>query len=129
MGKKLFYKIAAVVIGLVFIGAGVSENRHISRLKRFGSRAEVIPPESYTDHNHNGSHTYTAEISFKTSSGDLVKLKHSMPEAALESMKASHPVTVYYDPKDPSDFVFAQDSSDWWMPLLGAGFIVAAVFI
>ncbi len=129
MGKKLLYKILAVVIGLVFIGAGISENRHISRLKRFGSPAEVIPPDGYTDHNHNGSHTYTADISFKTGSGELMRQNHSMPEAALESMKAHQPVTVYYDPKDPSDFVFAQDSTDWWMPLLGAGFLVAAFFI
>ena len=129
MGKKFFYKVAAVLIGLVFIGAGISENRHISRLKRFGSPAEVIPPESYTDHSHSGSHTYTAEISFKTTAGELVKVKHAMPEAALDSMKARQPVTIYYDPRDPSDFVFAQDETDWWMPLLGGGFIVAAVFI
>ncbi|MEO5687408.1 MAG: DUF3592 domain-containing protein [Burkholderiaceae bacterium] len=129
MSKKLLYKILAVVIGLVFIGTGFSESRHISRLKRFGSQAEVIPPESYTDHSHNGSHTFTAEITFKTASGDIVRQKHSMPEAALESMKARQPVTVFYDSKDPSDFVFAQDSTDWWMPLLGGGFIVAAFFI
>jgi hypothetical protein len=129
MSSKLIYKALAVVVGLVFIGAGFSESRHISRLKRFGIQAEVIPPDSYIDHSRNGTHTYTAEISFKTTSGQLVTQKHSMPAAALDSMKAHQPVTVYYDAKDPGDFVFAQDSADWWMSLLGAGFVVAAFFI
>ena len=129
MSKKLIYKALAVIVGLVFIGAGLSESRHISRLKRFGIQAQVIPPDSYVDHSRNGTHTYTAEISFKTTSGQLVALKHSMPEAALDSMKANRPVIVFYDPKDPGDFVFAQDSTEWLMPLLGAGFIVAAFFI
>ena len=126
MSKKLAYRILAVVAGLVFVCMGVSENRHVSRLKRFGVAAVVIPPDSYTDHSQNGSHTYTAEISFKTGDNVTVTSKHSLPSAALESMKAHQTVTVYYDPRDPSDFVFAQDETHWWMPALGVAFVVGA---
>ena len=129
MNKKLLYKILAVVAGFVFIVAGINENRHISRLKRFGIAAEVIPPGSYTDHSQNGTHTYTADITFKTSDNSTVTEKHSLPSAALESMKAHQPVTVYYDPHDPSDFVFAQDDTNWWMPLLGVAFVIGAFIL
>ena len=126
MSKGTLYQILAVVAGVIFIGAGISENRHISRLKRFGTAAVVIPPDKYTDHSKNGSHTYTADISFKLADGSPVTVRHSLPSEALEAMKADRPVTVYYDARDATDFVFEQDSTHYWMPALGVFFLVAA---
>ena len=127
MNKTTLYPILAVIAGIVFIGAGISENRHVSRLKRFGTAAIVIPPESYIDHTKNGLHTYTADISFKTAEGGTISGKHSLPSEALDAMKADRPVTVYYDPREPTDFVFEQDSATYWMPALGAMFLVGAL--
>jgi hypothetical protein len=129
MNKKLLYKILAVIAGLVFVCTGISDNRHISRLKRYGVAAVVIPPDSYVDHSQNGSHTYTAEISFKTSDNVAVTVKHSLPSEALDSMKAHRPVTIYYDPKDPTDLVFAQDKANWWLPIFGVLLAVGAVVL
>ena len=126
MNKKFVYKILALLAGVVFLGAGLSENHRISRLKRFGTSAVVIPPDTYMDHRRNGSHTYTAEIAFKLPSGDTVRAKHSVPSEAIDAMKANRPVTVYYDARDPSEFAFEQESSNWWMPALGVAFVVGA---
>ena len=126
MNKKFIYKILAIVAGLVFIGAGFSENHRISRLKRFGATATVIAPDTYTDRSHNGVHTYTADIAFKLPNGDTVHANHSVPSEAIDAMKANKPVTIYYDTRDPSEFVFEQDSSNWWMPALGVGFVIGA---
>lgn len=127
MHHQLLYKILAIVAGLVIIGAGINENRHISRLKRFGSTAVVTPPATYMDHSQNGSHTYTGDITFKTGDGGEVKRKHSIPEKAIDSMKAGEQVVVYYDPRDASDFVFAQEESSWLMPLAGVALIIGAL--
>ena len=126
MNNRLLYACLAAVAGIVFIGAGIGENRHVSRLKRFGTAAVVIPPGKYMDHSKNGSHTYTADISFKTAEGSPVTVSHSLPSEALEAMKANRPVTVYYNPRDASDFVFEQDSTNYWMPALGVCCLVAA---
>jgi len=129
MTKQLLFKILGIVAGLVFIVAGISANHHLSRLKRFGTSAEVIPPDSYTDHNHNGSHTFTGQIRFKLADGGEITRNHSIPEKALDSMKAGQPVTVLYDPRDPTDFVFTQEESEYWMALLGVGMILGALFL
>ncbi len=125
--RKILYKILAVIAGIAFIGVSLNENHHLSRLKRFGSTAEVIPPDSYTDHSQNGSHTYTGEIRFKTDAGNEIKENHSIPSKALDSMKAGDKVLVYYDPKDPTDFVFAQEESDYLMPAAGVAVIIGAL--
>ena len=45
-------------------------------------------------------------------------------------MKAHQPVTVYHDPHDPGDFVFAQeDEADWGRPLLGVAFVIGAFLL
>lgn len=126
MDKRLLYPILALLVGLVFIVAGIGENHHLSRLKRFGIAAVVTPPDSYTDHSKNGSHTYTADIAFKLADGRPMSVRHSLPSEAIDAMKAGRPVTIHYDARDPSDLVFEQDSADWWMPALGALFIGAA---
>ena len=41
-------------------------------------------------------------------------------------MKAGRPVTVWYDSRDPGEFVFEQDSAGWWTPALGLGFLMGA---
>ena len=128
--RKLLYKILAVVAGVVLIGVGLNDNHHLSRLKRFGSTAEVIPPDSYTDHSQNGSHTFTGVIRFKTDGGSEVTQNHEIPSKALDSMKAGDKVLVYYDPKDPTDFVFAQEDTDYIVPGAGVALIIGAlVFI
>jgi hypothetical protein len=126
MTKKFIYRILAVVAGLVFIGAGFSENHRISRLKHFGQTATVIAPDSYMDQSRNGVHTFTADIAFKLPNGDTVRRKHSVPSEAIDTMKAGRPVTVWYDSRDPSEFVFEQDSINWWTPTLGLGFVIGA---
>lgn len=127
MHHQLLYKILAVIAGLILIGVGINENHHISRLKRFGSTAVVTPPDTYMDHSQNGSHTYTGEVTFKTDSGNEVRMKHSIPEKAINSMKAGEQVLVYYDPRDASDFVFAQDDTDYLVPLAGVALIIGAL--
>jgi hypothetical protein len=129
MTRKFLLKILAIAAGLVFIVAGIGENHRISRLKRFGTSATVIPPDSYTDHSKNGVHTFTAEISFKLPGGKPVHASHSVPSEAIDAMKANRPVTVFYDGRDPTDFVFEQDSGSWWPPLFGAAFIVFAFVV
>lgn len=126
MTRKFIYRILAVAAGLVFIGAGFSENHRISRLKRFGQTATVIAPDSYMDHSRNGVHTFTADISFKLPNGDTVRRKHPVPSEAIDMMKAGRPVTVWYDSRDPGEFVFEQDSAGWWTPALGLGFLIGA---
>lgn len=127
MNKKLLYKILAVIAGIAMIGSGISENHHISRLKRFGTTAEVIRPDTYTDHTHNGSHTYTGTIRFKTADGREVTENHSIPSKALDSMKAGDTVLVYYDTRNPNDFVFAQEDTDYMMPIIGVALIVGGL--
>ena len=125
--RKILYKILAVIAGVTLIGVGLNENHHISRLKRFGSTAVVIPPDSYIDHTQNGSHTYTGDIKFKTADGGEVTEKHSIPAAALEAMKAGQEVTVYYDPRQATDFVFSQESPDYVVPVAGVALIIGAL--
>ncbi len=125
--RKIIYKILGIAVCLVFVVAGISEHRSQVRLKKMGHLAVLDRVQEYTDHNQKGMHTYTAELSFKTETGTDVRFKHSFPESALDDFKAGTPVSVYYDPNDPTEISFAKEPADWWMVIGGVVGIVAVV--
>jgi hypothetical protein len=125
--RSVIFKILGIIVCLVFVVTGIFDHRSQVRLKKMGHVAVLDRVQEYTDRSQKGMHTYTAELSFKTEAGNQVRFKHSFPESALDDFKAGVPVSVYYDPNDPSEISFAKESANWWMTIGGVVGIIAVV--
>jgi hypothetical protein len=114
-----FKKIACVCIGVVFLVMGYQDYSKNKSLHKRGAAAIVEPISKYTEHSRKGSTTYTAEFDFTTTSGQKIHKSSSFPKEALDDFKAGKPVKVFYDERNPYEFVFEKDSPAWWPMLLG----------
>jgi len=126
---KVLYKILGVLAGLVFVGFGFQERSELSRLKKHGQRAVVEPISEYQQFKQSGSSTYTAEFHFTTADGQPAVVKHSFPEGVLEDFQAGRPVEIFYNPKDPTSFIFARDEGSWMLVGIGAALAIAALLL
>lgn len=126
---KLLFKILGVLAGIVFIAFGMQERSELSRTLKIGKHAVVEPITQYTEFKKSGSSTYTAELRFKTESGQQMVVKHSFPEEVLAEFKANRPVEIAYLPNDPSSFVFVKQASSWTLVLVGGALALAALLL
>jgi hypothetical protein len=122
--RPLVFKILGIACGLVFAVFSYQEGHDISRLKKIGGVAQIEPVGYVTDFQKGGSHTYTAEVTFKTDEGVTIHAKQSLPEGSMKDIQSGAPVRVFYDKRDPSHFVFEKDSPSWLMTIGG---LLAAV--
>lgn len=125
--RTIVYKVLGVVAGLVFLGFGIAERSSINRVKATGVETVVEPIEGYTVRKSRGSTTYSAQFSFKPESGRQVSKMKSFPEELLPDFKSGGPVKIFYDPRDPGEFVFEKEKPSWFLVLVGAGIVVAAL--
>lgn len=125
--RQQLFRILAVVVGCVALVLGAQDWQRIRATRAIGVSATVDPIASYTKRRSRGSTTYSADFSFKTSAGDTVHRRRTFPSALLADFENSRPVTVVYDPRNPSDFVFEKESASWIPFAMGAGFLVAAL--
>ncbi len=90
----------------------------------------VEPIVVYTERSRRGSKTYSADFNFTTDKGEKIQRRQTFPGELLTDFENATPVTVRYDPKSPSDFIFEMEEAPLLPYLMGIGFIVAAfVFI
>jgi hypothetical protein len=128
--KKTAFRVAGVLAGLVFAGAGIQERVAFSSVLSSGERAVLAPVTEYQQHGSAGSPTYTAELHFTTAAGQEVVVKHSFPEVVLEDFQHGVPVEIVYQPAAPRELVFVKDSPPSFLIWLGAGLAVGAfIFI
>jgi len=125
--KSVVFKILGVIIGIVCVVVGVSERSSIQRLQASGKTAIVAPIGEYTERTRKGSHTYTAEFTFETENGSKITKSKSFPKELLADFEAGTPVKVFYDPRDPAEFVFEKDEPSWFVVLAGVGMAIAAL--
>lgn len=123
--RSIVVKALGVIIGLVFVVFGFQERSSITRVKSMGHSAMLQPIGGYTIQKKRGSTTYMAEFSFRTDAGRQVKTKRSFPEEVLPDLQRNNPVKVFYDPSDPTHFVFEKESPSW--ALVGIGVAIAAI--
>lgn len=130
MGQRsLVFKILGVIVGVVFLVYGVVERSSVSRIKSGGETAVVQPITEYTMHKSRGNITYTAQFTFRTSSGVKVTRKTSFPKEILEDFQHQRPVKVFYDPRDPREFVFEKQESSWFLVGTGMGIALLALVL
>ncbi|AYM98096.1 DUF3592 domain-containing protein [Acidovorax sp. 1608163] len=133
-GKKMelssgVKKIACVVIGAAFLIFGYQDYSKNKSLHKRGVAAVVEPISKYTERSRKGSTTYTAEFDFTTASGQKVHKSSSFPKAALDDFQAGKPVKVFYDERNPYEFVFEKDDPAWWPMLLGVAIAVGGLLL
>jgi hypothetical protein len=121
--RSVIFKVLGVIVGLVFMVAGLEERSSISRIKSFGTTATVNPIDRYTQRKR----IYTANFSFKTSTGQAVSAGKSFPKELIDDFKTGRPVKVFYNPNNPNEFVFEKETTPWTMTLGGVGIAVAAL--
>ncbi|WP_162932662.1 DUF3592 domain-containing protein [Solimonas sp. K1W22B-7] len=125
--KSLVFKILGVVIGVGVAVAGCSERSRIEQLKKIGTVAIVEPISEYTDSSSRGNHTYTAEFVFETEDGTTITKKTSFPKELIADFEAGTPVKVFYNPTNPSEFVFEKQEPEWFVVIFGIGIGIAAL--
>jgi Protein of unknown function (DUF3592) len=126
--RKLF-KTLAILVGIGIATFGIQERMAISHLKKVGISATVDPIESYKRVKSKGSTTFSAEFHFKTEAGQDMSRRRPFPEELIQDFNSGVPVKIFYDPKNPSDFVFDKETASWLPFGMSAGFIVAAIFL
>ena len=127
--KSIIYKVLGVIAGIVFIGAGIKERSHVSRLHSYGKVAVVDPIEGYSVRKSRGDKTYSAEFHFTAQNGVKIVKSQSFPEELVADFNAKQPVNVLYDPNNPNDFIFERERASWMMVLGGLGLAVAALLL
>ena len=122
--RSYLFKILGVIAGLVFAGYGLVDRQSTTRLKRVGEPATVRPIQNYTAHKQRGRTNYMATFNYKTATGSEVNRAKSFPEEVLKEFEAGRPVKIFYDPRNPSEFVFEKEDPGW---LLVVGGVVIGV--
>ena len=93
-----------------------------------GKTAVVEPIREYKSFSRSGQTVYTAELKFRTDTGQAMTIKRSFPEAVLKDFQAGRPVNIYYMPGDPSQVGFAQEAGgSSFLKWIGWFFIVASL--
>lgn len=118
--------LGAVFIGLLgatLIYTAATESLHLVHVRAVGKAAVVEPIEQYTRHRVRKVTTFSALIGFTTERGEHVQRERTFPNELLADFEAGHPVTVLYDPAQPTQFVFARDDWPWFEIITGLGLL------
>lgn len=126
-GRRLLFKVLGLIAGVWFIGQGVAERSSMSRLKSHGRVAIVDPIDRYEKHSRRGDTSYSATFTFKTDRGEQISKQASFPAEVITDFESRVPVKVYYDPRNPSDFVFEKQRPSWFPVGFGIFLAVAAL--
>ncbi len=122
-----FLKVGGVLAGIAVLVISWQEYSELNRVRKIGVTAVVEPITSYTERKSRGSRTYSATFNFTTAEGRRVTRNHQFDSDVLEDLKKNVPVKVFYDPKNPSEFVFEKQTFSKWIFALGFGLIIAAI--
>lgn len=126
--RPLLFSILALIAAIGSIGIGAQEYMALSKVRSVGVAAEVEPITDYTRRKRRGSETYSAEFTFTTEEGREVSKRRPFPKELLADFENGEPVTVLYDPRSPSRFVFEKESASWTPFLMGGGFLLVSLF-
>jgi hypothetical protein len=121
--KNMLLKIVGVIVGIVFVGYGLTERSAFSHIKSIGKPAVVEPIQSYTKRKS----TYAAEFTFLTEKGQKITKKQSFPSELVADFEAQVPVKVLYNPANPSEFVFEKESASWLLIIGGIAFALVVI--
>jgi len=126
--RNTLFRLLAVVVGAAILAIGFQEKASIDNVRVVGKVAVVEPVETYTRRKSKGRETFSAEFTFTTQEGKVIKKRRPFPRVLLADIQNHVPVTVLYDPANPSQFVFEKEQTDW-LPLgIDTAFIIGAIF-
>ena len=126
--RPIVFSVLALIAALGSIGIGAQEYMALSKVRSVGIAAEVEPITDYTRRKRRGSETYSAEFTFTTDEGREISKRRPFPQELLQDFENGEPVTVLYDPRNPSNFVFEKESASWTPFLMGGGFLLVSAF-
>lgn len=126
--RKTIFRLLAIVAGATMLAIGFQEKAAIDHVQSVGKVAVVEPVDSYTRRKSKGMDTYSADFTFTTEDGRVIKKRRPFPELLLADFQNGVPVKVLYDPANPADFVFEKEQPDWLPMGMGAAFIIGAIF-
>jgi Protein of unknown function (DUF3592) len=122
--RSTLFGVLSILVGVVALVIVAQEWLKTSRVKSTGVAAVVQAPRDYTERKSRGSTTYSAEFTFKTQTGDVVTMRRQFPGELRSDFRAGNPVKIFYDPRNPSNFVFEKEGFPWFATLVGIGFLV-----
>lgn len=126
--RNKVFRLLAIVAGAAMLAIGLQERAAINDVRAVGKVSVVEPIADYTRRKSKGGDTYSAEFTFKTEEGKIIRKRRPFPQVLLADFENGVPVKVLYDPASPSQFVFEKEQPDWLPMGLGAAFIIGAVF-
>lgn len=122
--KKRIIKFLGIVLGVLVLAGGVYDHYRFNHIRSMGVTTTIVPVEQYY---HTKKSTYYADFSFTTKTGEkIIQNNVYFPEVLLRDFESDTPVIIYYDPQEPTRFIFEKDTAPWTLIWLGAFFIVAA---
>ncbi|WP_431096483.1 hypothetical protein [Polaromonas aquatica] len=128
MFKTILFGVLGVIVGAVFLRAQASGDSELRLVMANGKTAVVEPIKEYKSFSRSGQTIYTAELKFRTDTGQAMTIKRSFPEAVLKDFEAGRPVNIYYMPGNPSQVGFAQEAGgSSFLKWVGWFFVIASL--
>lgn len=125
--KRLVFKALALVIALASFAIGFQESRAISKIRSIGQMAVLESATDVTRQKSRKLASHAATFSFRTGTGQLITHRRPAPQSIIDAVRNGDEVKVYYDPGNPSDFVFESESAPWQFWAVGAFFLFAGL--
>lgn len=113
--RNMIFRALGIVAGLTLIVMGGTERWNIYNLRSLDQRAVAVPTYNYSKHTTKGGFytDYSSHVTFRTQSGQRVEEFKVFSQEVHSDFQSRVPVIVYYDPKDPGNFIFHKERNEW----------------
>lgn len=118
--RRLVFLTLGLLTGAVGIIAGGMELWNISYLRSLNHTAVAHAGENYGMHQSmpgrlisSKFNSYRSDVWFTTSTGQHVGGFKFLTEEVYLGFQSARPMLVYYDPKNPSNFVLYDEDTQW----------------
>lgn len=125
MTRRRIFLALGLVAGIIGVIAGGMERRNISYLRLLNHTAAAHAGVNYgMQQNMAGRlissklNSYHAQILFTTNSGQQVEGFKFLTENVYLAFQSVRPVLVYYDPRNPNNFVLQDEVTEWLAKIL-----------
>lgn len=132
--------ILSIIIGLVFIYYGVSEDSELTSLKKVGLESEVLSISDIKDEGNQSYHnrsktawmilnliipkTYSGLVTFRTQDNKIISGAIKFHGETLDKIKNHEKLTVYYRKFEPKRFHLNINEINLILVLVGVFFII-----
>ena len=123
--RKRIFQILGMVVGIIFIAAGAVEYASTHSIKSFDQTAFVGSIDNYTISRSSHYATFT----FVANNGNVITKTQSFPRELVDDFRSKRPVKIYYDPSNPSEFVFEKSTFPWLTVTIGLGIFLISAFV